>query len=175
MTAADAIDTLLTDEWTPSIPGRTTAVPDIVEDAEDGTGVLIVRNQEDLRRRLSTHDVIKVKHIDHQIEDKGRNSERVVDTVSITIRIAARDIDDDGLREGVETRMLGERDGANEADTLGGLKGEVKRILNGIRLGYKEWDKSSHTVDDQTIESSDARVVFTLELVIIERNIQQPI
>lgn len=174
MTAGDALATKLENDWTTNFSGRTTAVPDVVSDEESGTGVLIVKNLDNLRHRLSTHDVINVQFVDRTIQDSGSKSEKVIDTVQITIRIAERDIDGDDLREGVEKRMLGERDSSNESDTLGGLAGEVKRQLNNIRKGFKEWSKTSHTIDVMDIQNTDARVVFTVELEIIERDVQTP-
>lgn len=174
MTAAEATQTLLKDEWEPSVPGRAD-VPTVVENAEDGPGVLISRSNNQVRTRLNVHDHIEVEFVGRTVEDTGSQSERVTDTVQITIRISDRDTDGDELREGTEARMFGTRDANNDGPTLGGLAGEVKRILNGIRKGFEEWDYSTHTIDEMWLRNTDARAVFTLELIIVERDVQQPI
>lgn len=172
---ANGIKTLLEDEWEPAIPGRTTDVPDIVASTDDGTGVIVLQDDSSVRERLSTHDVINVQNVDNAYIMRGKDSEEIVDTVQIDIRISDRDIDADGLRESVRARMLGERDAANDADTLGGLRGEVRRILNGITKGWQEYDEVDYDSTIQYIRNTDARVTFTVEPRIIEQDRPRPL
>lgn len=174
MTAGDAIATLLSNEWQPQVPGRDN-IPDTVASPEKGTGVLIVQNNQNLRERTNTHDIVHVQHVDKAIQDKGSNSEKVVDTVQIDVVLSDRDTDGDSVRESAVDRLVGTRNQGNEGPSLGGIAGEIKRILNGIRKGFKEWDVSSHSVDQLQLLNTNARATFTLELEIIERNVEQPL
>lgn len=179
---AKAVQTRIHDEWTTNFAGRDTAVPDLVRDGSnnpstdpsDGKGVLILVNDENLRERTSTHDIIQCQLVDKNIRMRGKDSEEVVDVVQIDIRISARDTTGDNVRDGVRARMLGERDANNAGDTLGGLAGEVRRILNNMTKGWEEYDEVDYDAEIQYIRNSDARMSFTAELRIIEQDRQRP-
>jgi hypothetical protein len=175
MTAAEAIATYLSDEWETDVPGRHTPIPDVVADQESGTGVLIRENMSTIRDKLNTHDVVNVQHVDRSIQERGSKSEKVVDQVQIDVRMADRDVDGDGIRESATDRAWGTRDANNDRPELGGVAGEVKRLLNDIRKGFKEYDKAPHGIDRLELRNTDARITFTVELTIIERDVQQPL
>lgn len=181
MTAADALARVLRDNWSTTTAGRDTAVPDVVRDSssdpstdpDDGTGVLIFTTNAKLRERTSTHDIVHVKYVNQETPDSGRKAEQVVDLVHVEIRISDRDIDDDGLREAVAPRMVGSRNADNEREDYGGLRGEVRRVLDAnVRYGFKEWDKAPYSVDLLDIQNTDARCVIAVELTVIEQNVK---
>lgn len=174
MTAGETFRNLIRDNWEPFAPGRRHSLPELRVDPDTGSGVIVQKNLDDLRNRLQVHDVIQVRHLGRSYTDKGFDEEGVTDELQVDIRAADRDTDGDGVRDDSETRVLGALDRDDEPSVLGGLEGEVKRILNTVRRGHKHYDKVTHDVLDIDIQNTDVRVVMQIEAEVIARNVQTP-
>lgn len=118
------IKSLLEEEWREDVPGREKSVPkpEIVLQAPDN------RRQVNLKK----YDVIFVTDGGRPVVEPQSLSwreERIEETITI----------DCYSRKDIE-RIEGYRDENDNKETYGGMKGEVKRILDKYRKGYKEYD-----------------------------------
>lgn len=174
MTAGETVRRLIQNNWQPYVPGRHQTLPEMRSDPDKGSGVIVVKNLDNLRERLQVHDVFQVRHTDRSYTDKGFDEEGVIDEVQIDIRAANRDTTGDGIRNDSEIRALGVLGEDGEPEDLGGLEGETKRILNGVRRGHKQYDKVTYDILGINIFNTDVRIVIQVELEIIARNVQTP-
>lgn len=118
------VKSLLEDEWREDVPGRDVSVPkpEIVLQAPEN------RRQVNLKK----YDVIFVRDGGRptvQPQSLSWREERIEETVTIDC-YSRKDIN----------RIEGHRDDDDNREKYGGLKGEVKRILDKYRKGHKEYD-----------------------------------
>lgn len=134
MTAIQYVEYLLDNNWQTSVSGREKDVP---------KPNILRESAESLRRmNLDENDVLLLRDGGvSQYEPQSFNwqEERIVSHVTID----ARTTGEAGSVPGRE-RLWGYRGvgnlSANEAESYGGLQGEVKRILDTVRDGDKEFD-----------------------------------
>lgn len=125
MTGAQFFEHELKSRWTPVITDRKRAVPLPL--------IHIEGEDEDKRRSFDLDEQDRVAVTPGSVSTEPQSvhwtEEKEVERVTI-----------DCLTSDSRSRLVGRRDPVtNEPPELGGLKGEVKRILNEIRRGYKEY------------------------------------
>lgn len=134
MTAIQYFETLLENNWTPSISGREVEVPK----------PKIWRESSAKQRKLNLdqHDVLILRDggvTEISPQSFAWHEERVVSIVTVDMRTTGEAGDVPG-RE----RLWGYRGkgslAENEAESYGGLQGEVKRIIDTVRKGEHEFD-----------------------------------
>ena len=160
---------LLTEEWQPERPYRQ-AVPDVVEDPDLESGVLIIKDRKDVHIQHSMHDVVHCYHPQASglnVTDRGFKEQNVVENVQIDVELTDRNDAETGERLSARERMIG-----NGTDQ-GGIFNEVKHILESVRRGFETYDEVSHTLIRMSLRNSNADVSFDVELERIAENTVQ--
>lgn len=121
MTAIQYVEYILSHNWEEDVDGRVHPVPE----------PRIKLEKDDPKDRLRTHDVLRIQ--DGGVETRtprgvGYNEEDATSLVTVILKTTES-------RE----RLEGHRDSNNDAESYGGLKGEVKRILELNRKHPKEF------------------------------------
>lgn len=122
--------TLLAENWTESIDGRSNDVPKPKITGED----------DDAQETLRTRDLVEVTpgRTIRDWQGIGGFERRREVPATIVARTAERRVD--GLPIDPEVRLKGARDANNEPERWGGLVGEILRILESVRYGEHELD-----------------------------------
>ena len=183
-TAPQRLVDLLRNEWQPTRTGRGD-IPDVVRDSggnpssdpTDGTGVLVLRDRENVRFDTARHDLIHVYHPEGntpEINDRGYDEQRIVETVQIDISITDRTdhTTDPATRLVARDRMVGDRDDlASTTDPpYPGISGEVQYILETVRRGLDEWDRVNYSPIDYNLGNSNADVAWNVDLIQLAAN-----
>lgn len=132
---------ILNEEWiegkegdSPGITGRNHVVPKPQIDIEEDTSSVRFRTTDHVNIEDGGDEI-------HEAMDVGYQHESVDTFVTLRIRCAERpaepapDVDRPG-----RVRFEGGRDSNNVAESYGGLRGEIKRILELYRKGDREFD-----------------------------------
>jgi len=146
MSALQWMAHVLETEWvegadgdSPGVPGRTFPVPKPTMDLRAREGDIRLRNQDHINIADGGDET-------HEAASLGYQNETVESFVEVTIRTTHRPPDAPDVssvpyvENPGEVRFEGARDANNEAEAYGGLKGEVKRILELYRMGHREFD-----------------------------------
>jgi len=182
-TGPQKLQILFENNWQASRTGRGD-IPDIInyntgtDDPDLNTGVLAVRNREEVFVDTGKHDLLHCyipEANPPQVTDNGYAEEQRIESVQVDIEIVTRPDPNDSSKRLSVDRMMGDRD--NLADTGsapdGGLAGEVKYILETKRRGLDEWDVVSVDPINWFIGNSNANVSYLVELEEIARNTVQ--
>ena len=142
MTAIQAIESLLTTEWEPSVTGRTNDVPEPEYTLQ----------KEDIKKRLRTSDVARIVDGGNvEYEQKGFGATHQGERSVVTIELRTADRGAQGSKVNGRVRLYGEREGLNPPERHGGLVGETVRILKKHRGGFAEYDRLEYgPVRDQS-------------------------
>lgn len=127
MSSLEFIKQLLQDEWQTSVTGRVHDVPQPKIDVQ----------VDDPMKDLKNQDVVIIRDGGDELHDPqsvGHLEERVQSFVSIDVRTTDRR-DPSG-----HVRLEGGVDRNGNPETHGGLKGEIKRILDANRTGTSGYD-----------------------------------
>lgn len=181
-TAPEALVEQLQSGWQASRTGRDD-VPDLVRDGNgdpssdpnDGEGVLVLKNLDEVAVNRQLHDVIHCYPPEADpmtVQDNGYKEQRVVESVQIDIDLADRSEYDPPKRVSAKERMIGTRDSVADLDEppYPGIFGEVKYVLETIRRGFDEFDIVRHQPLTMSLESSDAFVAIDVECERIAAN-----
>jgi len=182
-TSPQRLLTLFENNWQSSRTGRGD-IPDIIkynagsEDPDTNTGVLAVRDREQVFVDTGKHDLLHCyipEANPPQVTDNGYAEERRVESVQVDIEIATRPDPNDSSKRLSIDRMMGDRDDIADVENApdGGLAGEVKYILETKRRGLDEWDVVSVDLINWFIGNSNANVSYLVELEEIARNTVQ--
>lgn len=131
---------ILNEEWvegadgdSPGVTGRNYTVPKPQIDIEEDTSNI----------RFRTTDHVNISDGGDEIYeamDVGYEHEAVDSFVTITVRTSERPPDAPDVDRPGRIRFEGGRDANNASESYGGLKGEIKRILELYRKGDREFD-----------------------------------
>ena len=176
-TGPQALVEYLADNWQatrdgrPDIPGATTEYK-----SETGT-VFITHDRSEVADVHSVHDLVHVYHPQTTgvtAQDKGSQEQGTVETVQIDVETTDRTDPETHERLDATTLLRGDRSDpdfpTDRSPPYPGIAGEVKYLLEDIRRGHAEWDKVSHDIMSLTLENSNARAVFTVDMEIIAEN-----
>jgi hypothetical protein len=117
----------------PGITGRRHRVPEPQIDIEEDTSNVRFRTTDHVNIEDGGDEV-------HEAMDVGYQHEAVDSFVTIVIRTSERPPEEPTVERPGRVRFLGGRDATNDPENYGGLKGEIKRILDLHRTGDKEFD-----------------------------------
>lgn len=121
------LEYLLKNNWQASVDGRVQDVPYPGDDA------IVMAGDVDISRVTQQHtDVIFITEGgNHSITPRsvGWTEEKSEPMATIDVRTSVD-----------RMRLVGTRDGSNNKEAYGGLKGETKRLLETVRKGDKEFD-----------------------------------
>jgi len=180
-TGPEALVNLLRDNWQATRTGRAD-VPDIIGESDDPTlnsGVLPLRNREDVKYDTGKHDLIHCYGPEggpFDIVDTGFKEQDVTETVQIDLEMTDRTDRATGERLSARQRMIGDR---GSVATLGyppypGILGEVILILEQNRRGFAEYTKVSYEPIRVMLGNSNADVSLNVELEQIAHETAQP-
>lgn len=140
MSALQWVAYILDQEWvegadgdSPGVPGRRHRVPKPQIDIEEDTSKVSFRTTDHV-------NIVDGGDETHSAMDIGFQHESVESYVSIVVRTTERPPDEPDVARSGRVRFEGGRDANNDLEAYGGLKGEIKRILELYRKGDKEFD-----------------------------------
>lgn len=124
---------VLNNDWETDVAGRDHSVPQPKIEVEQDRSNIRLRNQDHINI---------VDGGDNTFEPMGvgythRRSDLTVDVV---VRVSRSPPDPPNVERPGLVRMQGARDENNDAESYGGIKGEIQRILDLYRKGDKEFD-----------------------------------
>jgi len=178
--AAQELRDYLADNWQATRPDR----PDIPEATTDhrsqrGT-VFITNDRSQVNINKGVHDLV---HIYHQgtdpvdVEDRGFKEQNVKEHLQIDMEAADWSDPDTGQRSKGRYRLTVDIDDPDFVKTTSkpnypGELGEMKYLLESVRLGLNEWDVTDHTVVElEHLNSlSFAKIIVTLEHISANTN-----
>lgn len=126
-TALAYFETILEDDWSEDVIGRQERVPYPGDDA-----IVIAGDADESRVSQAYNDCVFIRDGGPQsLEPRsvGWTERRVETMVTIDVRTSVD-----------RARLEGVRDDDNKAESYGGLRGEIQRILDTHRKGDKEFD-----------------------------------
>jgi len=161
---------ILSREWvegadgdSPGITGRVHPVPKPQIDIDEDTSSIRFRTTDHVNISDGGDEI-------HEAMDVGYQHESVNSFVTVTVRSSERPPNPADVNRPGRVRFEGWRDENNEAEAYGGLRGEIKRILELYRKGDKEWDIIEATTwRDETDITSKNRFRGAWEVALDQR------
>lgn len=135
MSALQYVHYILDTNWEPAVTGRDYDVPKPTIDLRQDQSQISLRGQDHINITDGGDEIHEPASLQYQ-------EETVESFVTITIRTTHKPPSPPNVDRPGNVRFEGKRDANNEAESYGGLRGEVKRILelDTHRLGDQEFD-----------------------------------